>query len=75
VTDIEKQVLIDGLDLLLDGINVSYIYLPDYSSEVLTTTKEPSWGALEHLRNGTIGISDGHAKFHSVVKQLSNLSI
>jgi hypothetical protein len=50
-------VLIDGLDLLLLGTNISYIYLDDYYDASVSTKafKERRWSALEHVRNGTVG--------------------
>jgi hypothetical protein len=56
-------VLIDGLNLLFEGINVQYIYLPDYVDRTITTLKEPWINALEHIRTDTIGTRDGHVYF------------
>ncbi len=47
--------LSDGFDLLLEGVNVSYTYLPDFYDRTVTTLKEKWINAFEHIRNGTIG--------------------
>jgi hypothetical protein len=51
----KSRVLINELNLLLEGVNIEYIYLPDYSNLAVTTLREPWLNAFEYIRNGTVG--------------------
>ncbi len=57
-----KRVLLYGLDLLLKGFNMSFIYLHDYSDKSVKTFKDDSswFNALDYIRNDTVGTSGGH---------------
>lgn len=54
---IRAQVLEDGLELLLQGINISYVELLDYNEQRAIVQNEPWLEIFEEIRSDNIGIN------------------
>jgi hypothetical protein len=53
-----RSQLIDGLDILLSGIDIALIYLPDYIDDTHADSPyngDPYHGLFENVRNGSVG--------------------
>ena len=60
-TNTTTQMLIEGLDVLLEGVNIRYVHLRDYHETTASKLKEPFANAIEYVRTGAIDQpGDGH---------------